>query len=85
MSITAESAAVFRGGGRRFFTLRAAARAEAKALIKRNCYCERCHHEEWGLTELLPCRRHTEEVFQPLVDRLAARIIREYRRARRES
>lgn len=82
MTISTEAAQVYRGGGRRFFTLKAAARAEAKALIKRNCYCEQCYHEEWGLTEFLPCRRHTAEAFEPLVERLAARIIREYRRAR---
>lgn len=35
MPITTEQATVYRGGGRRWFTLRAAVKAEAIAIIKR--------------------------------------------------
>lgn len=37
--IRQETAAVFRGGGRRFFTRKAAERAEAKAAIRKRCEC----------------------------------------------
>ena len=79
MSITREPATVFRGGGRRYFTLRAAARAEAKALINKHCHCDYCDHPEWDFREHLPCRRHQEGKFEPLVAKLAARFIRNYR------
>ena len=83
MAITKQHAEVFRGGGRRFFTLRAAARAEAKALINRHCHCDYCDHEGYG-REHLPCRRHQEEHFEPLVKKLAARFIRNYRQRKTE-
>lgn len=84
MPITAEQAAVFRGGGRRWFTLRAAARAEAKALINKHCHCDYCDHDEWGVREHLPCRRHQDENFEPLVRKLAARYMRHFK-AQQES
>lgn len=81
MAITTEPAQVFRGGGRRYFTLRAAARAEAKALIKKHCHCDYVDHEGYG-REHLPCWRHHEINFEPLVEKLAARFIRNYRNSR---
>lgn len=43
--IAKEAATVYRGGGRRFFTLRAACRAEAKALIFARWPCD-CDADE---------------------------------------
>ena len=37
--IREEPATVFRGGGRRYFTRKAAERAEAKAIIRKRCEC----------------------------------------------
>ncbi len=45
MAVTVETAAVFRGGGRRWFTLRAACAAEARALLNKHCDCDYCDHE----------------------------------------
>ena len=79
MAITSEPAAVYRGGGRRWFTLRAAARAEAKALIRKHCQCDYCDHPEWSMREHLPCRRHQDENFKPLVKKLAGRYMRHFK------
>lgn len=48
MSVTVESATVYRGGGRRFFSKRAAIRAEAVAIIKSKHPTERSEHDEQG-------------------------------------
>jgi len=52
-----ETATVYRAAGRRWFTKKAAGRAEARAKIKQRCTCEKgdgitpgitCHyHEDW--------------------------------------
>lgn len=41
MGVKAETATVWRGGGRRWLTKLAAERAEARSTIKRRCECER--------------------------------------------
>ncbi len=53
MNVTIENAAVFRGGGRRWFTLRAACKAEARALLNKHCECDYCDHEMWGAKSFL--------------------------------
>lgn len=44
MSIKIETAQVFRGGGRRWFTRQAAERAEARKAWKRVCECDESRH-----------------------------------------
>ena len=41
MSVEKITATVFKGGGRRWFTLQAAERSEARAAIKKRCECDR--------------------------------------------
>jgi hypothetical protein len=41
MSIQREVATVYRGGGRRWFSKKSACNAEARALIKKRCDCEK--------------------------------------------
>lgn len=48
MMVTAETATVYRGGGRRFLTRKAAIRAEAVSIIKRKHPSERSEHDERG-------------------------------------
>lgn len=55
--VTAEAATVYRGGGRRWFTLAAACRAQAKTKIKDNCMCDYIDHEGYG-RQHLPCNYH---------------------------
>ncbi|PTT04351.1 hypothetical protein DBR24_03405 [Pseudomonas sp. HMWF006] len=47
---------LLRGGGRRWFTLRAACRAEASALLRKHRGCDYCK-DDMGRYEL-PCRLH---------------------------
>lgn len=60
MNISTETATVYRGGGRRWFTRQAACRAEARAKIKERCECDYCDHPEMPgcPTEDFPCRYH---------------------------
>lgn len=60
MNVTTETATVYRGGGRRWFTKRAACRAEARAKLKSRCDCDYCDHPEMPgcPTEDLPCQYH---------------------------
>lgn len=58
--IKAETATVYRAGGRRYLTLRAAASAAAREKIAHNCDCDYCDHPEMpgAPTEDLPCKYH---------------------------
>lgn len=63
--IAIETAKVYRGGGRRYFTLKAAVKAEARKKInsrKLTCECDYCDHDELPgcPREDLPCRLHGE-------------------------
>jgi hypothetical protein len=60
MKVSIETATVYRGGGRRYFTKRAAVRAEARAKLKERCDCDYCDHPEMPgrPTEDLPCKYH---------------------------
>jgi hypothetical protein len=63
---TAEQATVYRGGGRRWLTKRAACRAEARAKLRKRCECERGDH----ITPPVTCWHHDERNYQRLVRRL---------------
>jgi hypothetical protein len=60
MKVSKETATVYRGGGRRWFTKKSACRAAARAKIKEKCYCDYCDHPEMPgcPTEDLPCQYH---------------------------
>lgn len=60
MLITKETATVYRGGGRRWFTKKSACRAEARARLKQDCACDYCDHPEMpgAGREDLPCQYH---------------------------
>lgn len=73
MIVRAETATVYRGGGRRYFTKRAACRAEARAKLREHCDCDYCDHPEMpgAPTEHLPCRYHDgSESAQKILRRL---------------
>lgn len=72
MTVKTETATVYRGGGRRWFTKRAACNAAAKAKIKTRCECETNDHGSMGL-EYIACSYHVDlERFHRIVRRLAA-------------
>lgn len=60
MNVTVETATVYRGGGRRYFTKRAAISAEARAKLRERCDCDYCDHPEMpgAGREHLPCQYH---------------------------
>lgn len=70
MSLKQETATVYRGGGRRWFSPMSAARAEAKKAIKSRCYCV----NEDGASEC--CHYHEPGHYEVLRDRLARRYLR---------
>ncbi|MBP2270802.1 hypothetical protein J3A98_001495 [Pseudomonas sp. BP6] len=78
MAVTVETAAVFRGGGRRWFTLRAACAAEARALLNKHCDCDYCDHEGYG-REHLYCRLHHPDRYPRIMKRLTKGLMRRYR------
>lgn len=70
MSVTAEKARVFRGGGRRWFTLNAACNAEARAKIMERCECHEFHPGDWpAFSE--PCGLHDPERYPKILRRLS--------------
>lgn len=72
MKITTETATVYRGGGRRWFTKDAASRAEARAKIRTRCDCSRhrSFHPRDGDEEV--CIYHADMVrYCRIVRRLA--------------
>ena len=76
MSVTTETATVYRGGGRRWFSLKAACNAEARARLKKNCDCDHCDHPEipGGWREDFPCRFHDGSERAAKILRRLARI-----------
>lgn len=46
--VQTETAQVYRGGGRRFFTRKAAERSEAKSIIRTRCECEHGDGSPYG-------------------------------------
>ena len=68
--ITKEKATVYRGGGRRFFSLDAAAHGAARAKIKERCECDSIDHGALGI-EYITCWYHEPENYATLTRRLA--------------
>lgn len=59
MTVTSSQAVVFKGGGRRYLTMKSACRAEARTLINTRCDCEVMDHGSMG-AEYLTCWYHEE-------------------------
>ncbi len=79
--IRAETVTVYHGGGRRWFTLKAAARREAGAKLKERCTCDYVDHPEYG-QEDLPCGYHDgSERAAKILRRLARLHVAAYRAA----
>lgn len=69
MKISTETATVYRGGGRRWFTKNAACKAEARAKIKTKCECDYIDHEGYGRQDL-PCALHNPDRYPKILRRL---------------
>ncbi|MDX9668061.1 hypothetical protein QMK50_24230 [Pseudomonas sp. P5_152] len=78
MTVTSSQAVVFKGGGRRYLTLKSACKAEARALINTRCDCEYMDHGSMG-GEWLTCWHHEEERNAVLMRRLTGGYMRRYR------
>lgn len=85
MSITTsvESTKLYRANRRRFFTLKAAANAEAKRLINLRCDCDE-PDMEYGYPGNT-CEIHGREDFQEYKDKLADRLRRRFVRLQRRT
>lgn len=68
--VTTEQATVYRGGGRRWFSLESACRAEARAIIRKKCDCDTADDDIYG-TIHLTCNLHKPERYPKIVRRLA--------------
>jgi hypothetical protein len=82
--IQAEAATVYRAGGRRYLTARAAAGAAARSKIKERCACDYCDHDELpgSPREDLPCSYHNgSERAEQVLKRLTRIYLRAFRRA----
>lgn len=75
MGVSKETATAWRGGGRRWFTLNAALRAEARAAIAAKCECESPSYADRypGWT----CGWHSDRGYY---ERVLDRFVRLYRR-----
>lgn len=78
--ISKETAIVYRGGGRRWFSKKAAAKAEAKAMIRKRCECSRTHYYSDGSFDPgETCHWHADiERFVRYRDRLARFYLRRF-------
>lgn len=77
--IQSEQATVFRGGGRRWFTALAAARAESREKIKERCECNAGDH----ITGPEYCYYHDDvERYARLKNRMAKFYLRAFKRKR---
>lgn len=70
MSVSSETAKVYRGGGRRWFTLQAACNAQARAKIMERCECEPFDPLEWRV-EPITCDMHATERYPKILRRLS--------------
>jgi hypothetical protein len=77
--VTDEVAKVYRAGGRRFFSKKAAFHAAARAIIKKRCDCEMGDSITPGIT----CRYHEPEHYPVVAARLARFVARAYAQAER--
>ncbi|MCY1307712.1 hypothetical protein D9M70_576650 [compost metagenome] len=78
MSVISRPAMVFHGGGRRWFTLRAACKAEANALIRTKCECESIDHGPLGW-EHLTCWYHEPNRYPRIFNRLFNGYMRRFK------
>jgi len=78
MTVASEKATVYRGGGRRWFTLQAACNAEARAKINERCECDCSDYD----TSPVACALHEEERYSVIRRRLA-RVYRNAYKARK--
>ncbi|WP_288081192.1 hypothetical protein [Pseudomonas sp.] len=78
MAVTTSQAVVYKGGGRRYLTLRSACAAEARALLKTRCECETMDHGPMGY-EHLTCWYHEDERNAVLMRRLTGGYMRRFR------
>lgn len=69
MEVTKETATVYRGGGRRYLTLKSACKAEARAKLKTRCECDWIDHEGYG-RQGLPCTLHSPDRYPKILRRL---------------
>jgi hypothetical protein len=80
VSIATEAATVYRGGGRRWFTLKSACKAEARNRIKALCECDKgeIDYSPYG-TPPYYCRYHQDERYPKILRRLTRLYIAAYR------
>lgn len=78
MPVTSSQAVVYKGGGRRYLTLKSACIAEARSLINSRCDCEHMDHSPMS-SEWLTCWWHEEERNAVLMRRLTGGYIRRFR------
>lgn len=80
--IKSENATVFRAGGRRYLTLRAASMAAVRSKLREKCECDYCDHPEMPgcVTEHFPCHYHDDsERAQKITRRLGRLYVRAFR------
>jgi len=80
LNITTETATVYRGGGRRWFSLKAACRAEAKEKLRKNCDCDTFDAGCYGEGHIT-CALHKPERYPKIVRRLTRIYMAAYRAA----
>ena len=78
MPVTSSQAVVYKGGGRRYLTLKSACNAEARSLINARCDCEYMDHGPMG-SEWLTCWWHEDERNAVLMRRLTGGYMRRFR------
>lgn len=79
MPVTSSQAVAYKGGGRRYLTLKSACKAEARALINTRCDCEYMDYGGSIGGEWLTCWWHEEERNAVLMRRLTGGYMRRYR------
>jgi hypothetical protein len=73
VGIVREQAIVYRGGGRRWFSAKSAARAAANKTIRERCECDEPEYGEGGRMAYPgnTCELHNEERYPKILRRLA--------------
>jgi hypothetical protein len=83
--IRAETTTVYKAGGRRFLTLRAAVNKAVRDRLRDKCECDYCDHPEMPgcPTEDLPCKYHdNSERAQKIRRRLGRLYIAAFRQSK---
>jgi hypothetical protein len=79
--IVREQATVYRAAGRRFFSLRSATMAQARAVIRKRCQCEPAEYDAVGMTYRgYACKYHADERGDRILKRLARRFLKNARK-----